>query len=42
MSTVPHQRNLVDNNRALVITIMHLTRWQDSMLPPRLLQGHNW
>ena len=27
---------------ALVITIMHLTRWQDSMLPQDSPKGHNW
>ena len=40
MSAVPHQHNLGDINVALVITIMYLIRWQDNMLPARLLQGH--
>ena len=40
-SAVPHQHNLVDINVALVITIMYLIKWQDNMLPTRLLQGHN-
>ena len=41
MSAVPHQHYLVDINVALVITIMYLIKWQDNMLPTRLLQGHN-
>ncbi len=41
MSAVPHQHNLGDINVALVITIMFLIRWQDNMLPTRLLQSHN-
>ena len=40
MSAVPHQHNLGDINVALVITIMYLIRWQNNMLPARLLQGH--
>ena len=41
MSAVPHQHNLGDISVALVITIMYLIRWQNNMLPARLLQGHN-
>ena len=41
MSAVPHQHNPADINVALVITITCLIRWQDYMLPTRLLQGHN-
>ena len=41
MSAVPHQHYLVDISVALVITTIYLTKWQDNMLPTRLLQGHN-
>ena len=41
MSAVPHPHYLVDTSVTLVITIMYLTKWQDNMLPTRLLQGHN-
>ena len=40
-SAVPHQHKLLDINVSMVITIMYLIKWQDNMLPTRLLQGHN-
>ena len=41
MSAVPHPHYLVNTSVTLVITIMYLNKWQDNMLPTRLLQGHN-
>jgi hypothetical protein len=40
-TATPHQHKLLDINVAMVIAIMYMIGWQDSMLPTRLLQGHN-
>ncbi len=41
MGAAPHPHYLVNTSVTLVITIMHLNKWQDNMLPTRLLQSHN-
>ena len=41
MSAVPHPHYLGDISVALVITVMYLNKWQDHILPARLLQDHN-
>ena len=41
MSAVPHPHYLVDTSVTRVITLMYLSKWQNNMLPTRLLQGHN-
>ena len=41
MSAVPHRHYLVDTSVALVINILCAIKWQDNMLPAKLLQGHN-
>ena len=41
MSAVPHPHCLGDISVALVITVMYVNKWQDHILPARLLQDHN-
>ena len=42
MNTVPHPHYLGDTSVALIFTIMYLTKWQDHILPTRLLQITEW
>ena len=41
MGAVPHPHCLGDISVALVITVMYVNKWQDHILPARLLQDHN-